>query len=729
MKGLIKFNSFTKKSAALFVLVIFMGMIPSAPEEGMYPVTEINKLDLKNAGLKIDVKDIFNPDGISIVDALVRLPGCTGSFVSPNGLIVTNHHCAFGQVNRVSTTEHNYLENGFLANSYEEEIPLDNYYIRIASSYEDVSEIILKDIDKIENLAERGLEISKRRRELAEKYSDDENAIDAEVSEMFVGKTYVLIKYKIIKDVRLVYVPPITIGNFGGETDNWVWPRHTGDFSFYRAYVAPDGSTTTFSKENVPFKPERYLKVNPNGVDEGDFVFVLGYPARTFRHRPAKYVEFQEKFQLPYIQQLYSWTINLYEELAAGNPELELKYATPIKRLANTEKNYRGKLKGLRKIQLVKQKEKEEELLQSFIDSDPELKKIHGTLLPDIGAIYQDLFIYGLADQWFGQLESRSGVYQAVEFLISYANDRLLAENQRSERFDEENLSRNLNRIYSTFAQYDEPFEKAYLTKMLTDAVNFGNVEHITAVDKIVEGKENKEKAIDQFVDYLTSGTKLLDKNNFISLIEKSPEEILDCEDPLFKFAKSLYDQRQYITNRYLSSNGKLNKLLSQLIDIKSAWRKTAFVPDANYSLRFTYGYIRGYDPVDAVHYNPISTIDGIIEKSYTGNPDYKIPDRLRELYEKKDFGKFYNEKLGTLPVGILYNMDTSGGNSGSPILDANGDLIGLNFDRSFDATINDFAWNESYSRSIGVDIRYILWVASKFSGADTLVKEMGVEL
>lgn len=714
---------------APLLLIVLLGMIPSAPEEGMYPVTEINKLDLKSAGLKMDAEDIFNPNGVSLVDALVRLPGCTGSFVSGKGLIVTNHHCAFGAVSRVSTTKSNYLQNGFLANSYEEEIPLSNYNIRIAESYEDVSDIILDKIDEIGNSAERAKEIAKRRRELAAKYSDEANAIDAEVSEMFVGKTYVLIKYKILKDVRLVYVPPITIGNFGGETDNWMWPRHTGDFSFYRAYVAADGTSAEFSEDNIPFTPKRYIKVNPNGVDEGDFVFVLGYPARTFRHQPWQYIKFQEDYQLPYIQQLYSWTIGLYERLAEGNAELELKYASPIKRLANTEKNYRGKMKGLRRLSLVEKKIAEEKILQSFIESNPELEDKYGDLLSGIDDIYQDSFKYALARLWFQELGRRSSLFQAAEFLISYANEFNKSDAAKDRRFNTDNFARNLAQVRNTYNDFDAPFEKAYFLKMLEDATTFGESEHIEAVDNLVDGSGNIEAALKDFADNVVMKSKILDKNFFDEMITKPADEILDYEDPFFLFVQELVDQRDDIYEINLELSGKLNKLSAELIDVKSMWRKTSFVPDANYSLRFTYGHIRGYDPIDAVHYNPISTLDGVIEKSFTGNEDYKIPAKLKALYNKKDFGRFYNEKLGSVPTGILYNMDTSGGNSGSPILDAYGQLIGLNFDRAFEATINDFAWNESYSRSIGVDIRYILWIAHKFSSADNLVKEMGVEL
>ncbi len=706
--------------------VILFGRIPSAPEEGMYPVTEINKVDLKNAGLKIEISDIYNPDGLSLVDALVRLPGCTGSFVSENGLIITNHHCSFGSVSRVSTTENNYLGNGFLAKTLKDEIPIPGYFIRIAESYEDASDIILKDIERIEDLTERAKVIADRSRKLTDKYSEEKNAVDAEVSEMFIGKTYMLIKYKIFRDVRLVYVPPIQIGNFGGETDNWIWPRHTGDFSFLRAYTAPDGTSAEFSENNAPYKPAKYLTVNPGGVEEGDFIFILGYPARTFRHRPSQFLKFQEEVQLPYIEQLYSWGINLMEELGKGNPELELKYANPIKSLANTMKNYRGKLKGLKKLDLVEKKCDEEKILQSFINSKAALKNKYGNLLQDIDTAYKDIFHYGMVNLWYEQMERRCKIYSISEFLLSFAEEMNKPEAERNERFKEENVSRSIDRINGYLTDFDLPFEKQLLAKMLLDASKFGNIKHIKTVDNIIKGK-NPESAIKEFAETVVK-SKIFDKEYFNSLLEKSPDEIAALNDPLLKFTKELLNLYNEIEAENLKTEGKMNKLLAQLVEVKSIWKKTSFIPDANYSLRLTYGYVRGYSPADAVYYNPITTLDGVIEKSYLGG-DYAIPDKINELYEKKDFGKFYNKKLDGIPVAILYNMDTSGGNSGSPILNAYGELVGLNFDRAFEATINDYAWDESYSRSIGVDIRYILWIAQKFSGATNILNEMGVIL
>jgi hypothetical protein len=305
--------------------LLLLAMIPSVLDEGMFPLSEVSNLDLNSAGLKISVEEVYNPNGVSLVDALVKIGGCTGSFVSPEGLIITNHHCSFGAVRRASTIENNYLENGFLAETRKEEIPAEGFTCRITDSYEDVTSEILDAANQVDNITERIKAIRKKTKEIVKREEEKDSTIKAEVSEMFVGQSYVLFRYKTIKDVRLVYIPPLSIGEFGGESDNWVWPRHTGDFSFLRAYVSPDGSSADYSEENVPFTPPKFLDVNPNGVDEEDFVFLLGYPGRTYKHQPSHFLKFQMEYQLPYISKLYRWMIDLFEE--KGEEELQGKDA------------------------------------------------------------------------------------------------------------------------------------------------------------------------------------------------------------------------------------------------------------------------------------------------------------------------------------------------------------------------------------------------------------------
>ncbi|HEY1024545.1 MAG TPA: S46 family peptidase, partial [Sphingobacteriaceae bacterium] len=294
-------------------------------DEGMFPLSEIHKLDLQKAGLKIDQSEIYNPNGVSLIDALVNVGGCTGSFISDEGLIITNHHCAFSAVQQASTPEKDYLTNGFVAQTREQEIEARGLTCRITDSYDDVSARVLGAVADITDPASRIRVINEQMKNIAAEAEKEDPTITAQVSEMFIGKTYVLFRYKTIQDVRLVYIPQRSIGEFGGETDNWVWPRHTGDFSFMRAYVAQDGTPAKYSKKNVPYKPKKFLKVNPNGVQEEDFVFILGYPGRTFRNRPAQFIEQQQDYLLPYVSNLYEFQNNAMIEAGKKNKETELK--------------------------------------------------------------------------------------------------------------------------------------------------------------------------------------------------------------------------------------------------------------------------------------------------------------------------------------------------------------------------------------------------------------------
>ena len=713
-----------------FLFILFLTLNLSAvhkydAEEGMYPLSEIHKLDLQKAGLQIGIDEIYNPNGVSLIDALVKINGCTGSFVSDQGLMITNHHCAFKAISNASTPEQNYLEDGFLAREFETEIPAEGYVVRITESYEDVTDQILKSVEAIKDLAERNKAISKKMREIAKAADDEANSIIAEVSEMFAGESYILFKYRTIKDVRLVYAPPRSIGEFGGEADNWIWPRHTGDFTFMRAYVAPDGSAAEYSEENVPFTPKKFLKVNPNGVDEGDFVFIFGYPGRTFRHNPSQFLQYQENFNLPYIEQLYSYMIGIYESISEEDEALQLKYSSTIKSLANTMKNYRGKMLGLRRLNLVDKKIAEEVELAEFINSREDLKDQYGTLFKDIENVYNKRFDISEADLWFGRFFRFSDLVSLADFITEYSEQMELIDADRKSAFKEDKIEETLDRMKKKYDDMNLDFEDEFIYKMIYDTEMFSETSEIKAL-KSRTSSGDVENEISKYVEYLLS-TEIANKEFFNNALKLSFDEIKDLDDPLIDLVIALKKQKQEIEKIDDQIEGTLQVLMPKLAEIKKLKDKTTFTPDANRTLRLTYGYIKGYEPADGVFYKPITSLNGVIEKSFLGG-DYVIPDKLSVAFDQKNFGRFYDSKIGGVPVAILYNTDTTGGNSGSPILNSKGELIGVNFDRAYEATINDFAWDDDYSRSIGVDIRYVLWVAKTIGEADNVLKELGVE-
>jgi hypothetical protein len=697
-------------------------------DEGMFPLSEIHKVDLKKAGLKIDPNEVYNPNGISLVDALVNVGGCTGSFVSDEGLIITNHHCAFSAVQLASTPENDYLNNGFVARTREQEIEAKGLTCRITDSYEDVSDRILGSVANIEDPAARLQMINNQMKSIAAEAEQKDPSIKAEVSEMFIGKTYVLFRYKTIQDVRLVYVPNRQIGEFGGETDNWVWPRHTGDYSFMRAYVGKDGKPAKYSKDNVPFEPKKSLKVNPNGTNEEDFVFILGYPGRTFRHRPAQFIEYQANYVLPYTSELYDFQNATMENVGKKNKTTEIKLATRIKRNANVMKNYRGKLAGIKGIDLVGQKKQEDAALAQFINENVELKAQYGNLMENIDRLYQLINGDANRDLWLSQIYNATSLLNVAKNINAFKaalNQQPLS--QKQDFFDNNipRLKQVLNNIYDA---YDVDVDRRILKRMMLDAVALTPNQRITAVDKIANRGSSNESMIDNYINDAYGLTKLKDENYVFNTLLKSSKSIADYNDGLLQFENDIARQIAELKPEKDRRDGILNKLMGDYVNVKEKFLKKSFVPDANSTLRLTYGYVRGYSPADATYMAPYTTIKGILEKGATGHPDFGYPGIIKQLWENKDFGMFAKKELNDVPVAFLYNMDTTGGNSGSPIMNANGELIGVNFDRAYGATINDYAWNESYSRSIGVDIRYVLWAASKIDKADFLLSEMGVK-
>lgn len=719
---------FNIKSSILFALLLGASAVifsASIPDEGMFPLSDLHRAGLKKAGLKISKKDIYDPGNIGLVDALVRVSGCSGSFVSPTGLIITNHHCAFSAVQLASSPLHNYLENGFVANSYAQEIEARGLTIRITDSYEDVSKQILDAVSSTQDPIERINIINKKKVELAKDAEKKDPSIKAEVSEMFIGKSYVLFKYKTIEDVRLVYIPRQDIGEFGGETDNWVWPRHTGDFSFLRAYVSPDGKPAKYSKDNVPYTPKKHLKVNPKGVEENDFVFILGYPGKTFRHRPAQYIEYQQQFLLPFTAALNDFQNQQMLEAGKNDKATELALATRIKRNANVLKNYRGKLKGLRNIDLITSKEQEDLALAQFIKANPTLNAKYGSLMQDIDAHYQLVFTDAERELWFNNLYSGIRTYEVAKLINSLKKEvkKYTSSSQQNDVFNKniQMIKKELDGIYES---YNATADMNIASYMYTQA-------YLSKDKNTIQSVANKNfSSADAASSYIVENIKksaLSNEEKLFNDVLNNVSSLLAYDDEILKAQEILDKEHSPFKEELKRREGILNKLMGDYVAVKEIYQDKNFIPDANSTLRLTFGNIKGYSPADAVYMEPFTTVKGIIEKGNSDNFEFRYPQAIKQAWLAKNFGAYALKGTNDVPVDMLYNMDTTGGNSGSPVMNAHGELIGVNFDRAYDATINDFAWNESYSRSIGVDIRYILWIADKIDNAQFILKEMGI--
>lgn len=672
-------------------------------DEGQYPVNQIQKVDLQKAGIQLSAEQIFSEKGGALSDALVRLGGCTGSFISEQGMIITNHHCVFGSVSRLSTEENNYLRDGFYADRNEAELHT-GLPAKITISSEDVSAQVLSGLEGKEG-KERDKTLRNNIKSVIANANKSDSSYTYEVSEMFLGKQYFLFKYIILKDVRLVYVPPRYIGEFGAETDNWEWPRHTGDFSVVRAYVGKDGKPAAYSKDNVPFNPNRHLKINPEGTKENDAVFILGYPGRTYRHQPYEFLNFQYKTFMPTVVEWFNWRIDKMHDLSKGNTTRYLKFAGTIKSLANVEKNFRGKIQGLTRTSVLQDKMALDASIEAMSNGSSYASK-YSKVMPGIAAIYNQRNQYYELDFYISRVLRDVGTVGAAMHAYEQRGNEELRFNQFSLFYGSQDVELEVESLHFLIDKINALAEQKGMLKL-----------------KITNYSKEKWRKCFQnsrFTDYLA---------DVKPLVESKSAKLINKKDPLYALCEELLPLVKASRERAASFKKENDLLMPKYTELKMAYLKTDFIPDANSTMRFTYGRVKGFSPNDGEYHYPHTSLTGVLEKA-NSEEDYYMPQDAIDIYRRDNVSKMLlDPKTGKVTVGLLYNLDTTGGNSGSPVLDANGDLVGINFDRAYTATINDYAWNEKYSRSIGVDIRYVLYVMKYIGKADRVLDELKIKL
>lgn len=678
----------------------------------MYPISMLDKVPLKKAGLRINNSDIYNPNGTGTLQAIVQIGGCTGSFVSGEGLIITNHHCAFGSLAPYSSTVNNLLEKGYLAKSRNLELQMKGLTCKILESHKDVSGEVLAGTDQITDAIAKSKLIDKNIDKIRQSEQLKNVGLVIEISEMLPGKSYLLFRYKMIKDIRIVYIPPRNIGEFGGETDNWAWPRHTGDFSFVRAYVNKKREGAAYDTANVPYEPKEYLNINSKGLKEGDFVFVLGYPGRTYRQQPSAFLKYQQDYQLPFISELYEWQINTTIALGKEDKAYKIRQDPKIKSLANTMKNYKGKLLGLRKLELYKTKKAEDLALAGKI-ADQALRIKYLQTLHKIDSTYNLAELEYKKYSWYNQLLSESYIIKIAHVVDKYKT--IVSKNKNPSEADKEEFTKLLRGYYKNIYL---KFDTLYLIKMLTDAYGYDEQNRPENIDEGRFGYAANLRAA-------LATSHLLDSTFIFDIINSKPGRIMKIKTPLVNLAHSYYIDYHRLDSLESFYKIQLESLEAAYVDTKMRVMNETFIPDANRTLRITYGYIKGYTPMDGVYNEPFTTVNGMIEKNGL-NEDYAANDTLLKIF-KENIAIAIKEKKD-VPLCLLYDTDTTGGNSGSPVLNKYGQLIGLNFDRNYEATVNDYAWNENYSRSIGLDMRFVLWDLSKVAGAKNILAEMFID-
>ncbi|OQX96550.1 hypothetical protein B6I21_00640 [candidate division KSB1 bacterium 4572_119] len=718
-----------KRFLPVLVFLLLLSSI-SLADEGMWMLDGLKKMDwktLKEKGIELNAKDIYNPKGSDISDAVVQLGGGTGTFVSPKGLILTNHHVAYGAIQRQSSAEQDFINNGFLAKTTRDEIPAKGYQARLCVEMKDVTKKILKGVSQDMSYGERYEILEKNKRELREA-AETEDFIQASVQEMLSGTQYYLFKYFVIKDIRLVYAPPRSVGEYGGDIDNWMWPRHTGDFSFMRAYVDRNGKPAEFSEDNIPYKPEKYLKISINGIKENDFTMVIGYPGNTMRYRTSYSINLWEHSSYPRTIDFCKTNITALEELAGEDRDLQIKYASRIKGLNNVLKNNQGMVEGLKKSRLLERKRNQEKKFKAFLKKKSKLQKKYGNVLPEIEKIYADLNTYHEKQNFLGYVMGSSQLLGNANYIYRWSIERKKKQADREPGFSDKNVSRVKKNIIQQKDLIDIPADKKLLAIWIEKAGDLPEGQKIEAVEKIIQGKTGKERKMlaQAFVEEVFSKTIFTDFDASLDLFKNSKEEIDRMNDPLIKFAAELQKESEQIQDKYDIFVGAVYKLRPPLIRGMYEWKKSSLYPDANGTIRFTYGFVKGYSPRDAVKYGWVTTLKGVVDKN-TGEEPFDNPDELTRLYQEKDFGKYADKNLNDVPVNFLHDTDITGGNSGSSVLNGKGEIIGLVFDGNYESMTSDFQFDPALTRTISVDSRYIIFITEKLGKADNVLKELEI--
>jgi hypothetical protein len=725
-----------KPARVLVLFVLALLTVGLQAEEGMWMPQQIPALaaKLRSLGFAGDPNAFADLTG-QPMGAVVSLGGCSASFVSPDGLIVTNHHCVTGGLQFNSTPQKNLLRDGYFAPTLADELSNGpGSRVFVTTSVVEVTKDITGGIDARATDRERYDAIDRRVKERIAACEKDGSRCN--VASFFEGMKYFEIKQLEIRDVRLVYAPAEGIGVFGGETDNWRWPRHTGDWSFLRAYVGKDGKPAPFSKDNVPYKPKHWLKVAAAGVKPNDLVFVVGYPGRTLRHQTYSQVKETVEWSLPRSIRLAEEQLAMIEKISKDNPALALKLSGRVQGLNNGLTNSRGVLEGMVKGGALAKKEQREKELVEWIKASPARQQKYGEALTALQALQAQGESTRERDATLGLLSSASSYLAAAQTLYRLSVQRTKPDVARDAGFQERDWTRireGQDRLQRTI---DPAGDRALFGWALAKAAALPAGQRIEALDKAAGlsagmDKAAAEAAIAKFLDGLYTGTRLADRDVRMGLIEKSTAEITATNDPFVALAAALEPMAE--ANREAAKNraGAAARIRPVYMEAMLDKAGGLLAPDANSTLRVTYGQVKGVDSRDGLFYKPQTTLQGIVEK-HTGSGEFDAPQKQLDAIRALRAGKptvFFDKGVNDVPVNFLSTVDTTGGNSGSPTLNAKGELVGLLFDGTYESVSSDYLFDSVKTRSIHVDSRYMLWTMAEVDGAKRLLDEMSVSL
>ena len=685
----------------LKILLLFVTLNTFAQQGGMWIpslLEGMNEDEMTSLGSKLTAKDIYDVNNSSLKDAIGHFNGgCTSEVISPKGLILTNHHCGFSQIQSHSSLENDYLKNGFWAMNFEDELPNNGLFVEFIVSIHDVSKEVLAAINEDMTEKEKQFTIDKNSNAILKNWTK-ETWQDVKVKSFYKGNQYFLFVTERFEDIRLVGAPPTSIGKFGSDTDNWVFPRHTGDFSLFRIYADANNRPAKYSENNKPYTPKHFLPISLDGVEEGDFTMIFGFPGRTNEYLPAVAIEHITKNYNPTNIAIREAALKVIDEKMKDDDEVRIKYASKQARIANAWKKWIGENLGIEKSNAVEKRRTFESTFTKAL-KEKGLEAKYGDILPKFNRLYKDFAPVNIKRRNFIEVflvtnELMQMTLRTFQMEQAINNDSSVFEKAR------ESLIRRFKGIHKN---YNVDVDKGVFISVMpfyTDHVD----------------------------DSIYNNTAFTNLDSALKLLQGTPEQVLKNinNDAAYKFAKPIIDEfYNTIDKEFQQKNEPIAALQTKYMTaLMEALPNARYFPDANSTLRVTYGQVRGYSPKDAVYYNHVSYLDGVIEKYIPGDYEFDVPQKLRDLHASKDYGP-YADTNGKVPVCFLGTNHTTGGNSGSPAIDAHGNLVGLNFDRVWEGTMSDMNYDPEICRNIMVDLRYVLFIIDKYAGAKHLIDEM----